>query len=219
MHYFVAKSLNFDSLQTCQQNNIWACQDRKKPPHPRHILTQALSHGPVMLIFSVNNCHGWHGYANMLTAPHSDVTKQSHETDSDANDQEQKSEDEWYRFTIEWKKLYLFEHGEQCLPFSQTEKFQFTDGQTLNKARNYQELPQEMGQEVCKLIDEHYQSLADKKQHKLDMKIQQRPAAFFQPGSEVNPEIIWSKLMKKVENLGQVILACVFGSQRSEGIV
>ena len=216
MRYFVAKSLNFDSLKKCHQSSLWTCNDRKTPPHPRHVLSEALSNGPVVLIFHVNNCHGWHGYANMLTAPDSNIINHSNETgvETKSGAHEQEAKDGWYQFTIEWQKLYLNEHGEQCLPFSQTEKLTLSDGKTVNKARNYQEIPAEMGHEVCVLIDKHYQSLTDKRMKKLEVNMQKRPPAFFQPGAEDNPEVVWSKLMTKVRRMGKVLLACVFGSQR-----
>ena len=67
--YFVAKCVNLDSLKRSAKNNIWACCDRKFPPHPRDLITNPLASGEVILLFSVNNRHGWHGYARVLNNP------------------------------------------------------------------------------------------------------------------------------------------------------
>ena len=67
--YFIAKVASVHDLQRCSETNIWACRDRLNPPHPRTVLSAALEKSTVILIFSVNNCHGWHGYAEMLGHP------------------------------------------------------------------------------------------------------------------------------------------------------
>ena len=35
----------------------------------KFVLEQAFRKGDVIFIFSVNNCHGWHGYAAMTSPP------------------------------------------------------------------------------------------------------------------------------------------------------
>ncbi|KAK3602619.1 hypothetical protein CHS0354_034203 [Potamilus streckersoni] len=67
--YFIAKCANIHSFKKCVNTCEWACRDRDKPPHPKDILTEAFSSGKVILIFSVNNCHGWHGYVEMIGPP------------------------------------------------------------------------------------------------------------------------------------------------------
>ena len=67
--YFVAKVASIPALQRCAETNMWACRDRLNPPHPRTVLSSALEKFRVILIFSVNNCHGWHGYAEMIGPP------------------------------------------------------------------------------------------------------------------------------------------------------
>ena len=218
--YFVAKCVNMDSLKRSAKNNIWACCDRKFPPHPRHLLTEALKTGEVILLFSVNNCHGWHGYARVLNKPGS-VSVQDFNASLDPNDtklvikdKSDNEEPEWQRFKIEWKQLYLREHGEQCLSSSETEDLLCTDGQPMNKARNFQDVPSDIGELVCQKIDTHYNQLTLKRQKKLEEQRQKLPPPFFQPGVEQDPQVIWEKLVHKVEGMGKVLLACAFGSQR-----
>ncbi|XP_045175397.2 uncharacterized protein LOC123536344 isoform X2 [Mercenaria mercenaria] len=67
--YFIAKVNNFPSLRRAVQTSQWACAFRTTPPQPQDILTQAYTQGTVIIIFSVSNCHGWHGYAEMLNVP------------------------------------------------------------------------------------------------------------------------------------------------------
>ncbi|KAL3842076.1 hypothetical protein ACJMK2_020141 [Sinanodonta woodiana] len=64
--FFIAKCTNIQSLKKCVNTCEWACKDRDKPPHPKDILNEAFTSGKVTIIFSVNNCHGWHGYVEMI---------------------------------------------------------------------------------------------------------------------------------------------------------
>ena len=72
--YFVAKCGGIDSLRRCVASRTWASRERVTPPQPHETLTAALSQGPVVLLFSVNNCHGWHGYCHMMSPPKRSVT-------------------------------------------------------------------------------------------------------------------------------------------------
>ena len=67
--YFVAKVATIQDFRRCSETNKWACRDRSSPPQPAEILKEAFTQGPVILVFSVNNCHGWHGYAEMISTP------------------------------------------------------------------------------------------------------------------------------------------------------
>ncbi|XP_025080417.1 LOW QUALITY PROTEIN: uncharacterized protein LOC112556022 [Pomacea canaliculata] len=71
--YFIAKCDSMDALRRCITSGVWASRERSKPPQPHHILAEVFSEGPVILIFSVNNCHGWHGYASMLSPPNREM--------------------------------------------------------------------------------------------------------------------------------------------------
>ena len=218
--YLVVKCVNIDSLKRTAKNNIWACCDRKFPPHPRDLVTNALKSGEVILLFSVNNCHGWHGYARVVNEPGS-VSVEESNASLEANDKKlvikdksDNEEPEWHRFKIEWKRLYLREHGEQCLPFSETDDLLCVDGQPVSKARNFQEVPCDVGEIMCQKLDAHYKQLTLKKQKKLEEQQQKLPPPFFQPGLEKDPQVIWEKLVHKVHGMGKVLLACAFGSQR-----
>ena len=70
------------------------------------------------------------------------------------------------------------------------------------------------GVQICKLMEKHYESLRERKLQRLREHRERQPAPFFQPGSEQDPQLIWEKLIHKVENMGKIILACAFGSQR-----
>ena len=218
--YFVAKCVNMDSLKRSAKNNIWACCNRKFPPHPRDLIANALTSGEVILLFSVNNCHGWHGYARVLSVPGSVSVEEFNATldSTDAKvmitDKTEKEESEWQRFGIEWLQLYLRDHGEQCLPSIETDDLLCSDGQAVNKARNFQEVVTSVGDLMCQRIDEHYGQLTVKKRKKLEEQQEKLPAPFFQPGMENDPLVIWEKLVHKVSGMGKVLLACAFGSQR-----
>lgn len=222
--YFISKCVNFDSLHTAKETSVWACSDRKFGPQPKDFLREALEQQSVVLVYSVNNCHGWHGYATMLTAPGELETQAPPGGDSDlvATPEQIKksgehdvvqSETVWYRFRICWQKLYLWNHGEQGLPFTATENLECLDGTPVNKARNFQEISASVGQDLCRLIDEDYDKLTQKKEQKKEEKIA-AVTPFFQPETEQDAMVVWQKLLKKVEGLGTVLMACVFGSQR-----
>ena len=70
LRYFVAKCQKMEHLATARKTCIWACGDRVgQAPHPREFLRDAFQDGGVVLVFSVNGCHGWQGYASMTSAP------------------------------------------------------------------------------------------------------------------------------------------------------
>ncbi len=212
-----------DSLKRSAKNNIWACCDRKTPPQPKDLLTEALNASDkVILLFSVSNCHGWHGYARVTSVPGS-VSDQEFHASLDSSDTYFSIKDsagkslDWYRFKVEWNLLFLKEHGDQCLPLGATQDLVCLDGTSLNKARNFQQVSSEIGDMVCDKMEKYHQSLTKKVQTDQAEKREKIPPPFFQPGREKNPQIVWQKLVHKVEGLGRVLLACVFGSQRYAG--
>ena len=226
--YFISKCMNFTSLRTAKNTSKWACSDRKVGPQPKDFLSEALKQQPVVLVYSVNNCRGWHGYASMLTGPGDGKQLLSTGTDEDkgsgdqtfphleslcSNDMQQTDKTDWYHFHIKWQKLYLWELGEQSLPFSATERLQCLDGTPVNKARNFQEISSSTGQQLCSLIDEEYERLVKVKREQEDEKAAEL-TPFFEPGTTKDPHVIWQSLLHKVETMGTVLLACVFGSQR-----
>lgn len=173
VQYFVVKCANFPSLKTCIRSEKWACKDRVNPPHPREVLTRALENGKVVLIFSVNNCHGWHGYAEMLTPPDKDDNGQENGCVDEVGeslakkgvDQTEKSTclvDHWHYFKVKWITVFAQDFGEQCLSSKYTEDMLIDSG-PLNKSRNWQEIPQTVGQNLCSLMDKFYAELREKK--------------------------------------------------------
>lgn len=65
--YFITKCASIKALRQCVDTGIWACRERVNPPQPHEVLSSAFRQSAVILIFSVNNCHGWHGYSRMIT--------------------------------------------------------------------------------------------------------------------------------------------------------
>ena len=312
--YFIVKVASIQALQRCADSGLWACRDRVTPPHPRTLLSSALQASRVILIYSVNNCHGWHGYAEMLDAPQLDKTQgldssidkfTNHEREKEisehpadernefnkVSDKDQKAihsmdgsivEDQntlpateidksldtlnninqpnasqeekviknhsvdkianenllysrttsieantqsqptcssnvWYHFPVKWKVCFIKEFGEQCLSSKVTENLKISDTMFLNKTRNWQEVPADVGATVCSLIDEFYNSLCEKRQQQAQKILEKQVDPFFEVRDEGGEacEETWRKIVDKIEDeLGQVILACPFGSQR-----
>ena len=310
--FFIVKVASIQALQRCADSGIWACRDRVAPPHPRTLLSSALKASRVILIYSVNNCHGWHGYAEMLDVPQLDKTQgldssiekcinherekeisehpadernefnkvsdkeqkaihsmdgsteedqntltateidksidtlnnmkptnacqeekviKKHSVDKIANENlsdqktksvetntnSQPSSNVWYHFPVKWKVCFIKEFGEQCLSSKATENLKLSDTMFLNKTRNWQEVPADVGATVCSLIDEFYNSLCEKRQQQAQKILEKQVDPFFEVRDEGGEacEETWRKIVDKIEDeLGQVILACPFGSQR-----
>lgn len=227
IQYFIAKCANFNSLKTCVSSEKWACRDRTQPPHPRDILSKAKRNGKVILIFSVNNCHGWHGYVEMLTSPdnQNEAVETCEEIVEDADSPQNiknvertqpdtSTENQWRYFKVKWLKNFAEEFGEQCLSSKLTEDI-MVNNSPLNKSRNWQEIPKEVGAKLCSLIDTFYAELKEKQQQKLRREREQIPPPFYKSAENVSSDETWRTIVNQVEkNLGKVILACPFGSQR-----
>ena len=218
IRYFVVKSATVESLDKASHTNQWACTDRKLGAQPNIFLSEAFKSGSVILIYSVSSAGGWHGYALMKSPP--ELKDKSYDNQMDEAEniglQQKKSfadqyGDNLYYFDIEWKTLYLKGFGNCCLRFTHTRQLGGDD--PVNKARNFQEIPPECGQEMCKLIDKDYSERLD---HKIkSQQLSQGVATpFINVAEEKDTCVIWSILVKKVEQMGKIILACVFGSQR-----
>lgn len=226
VQYFVVKCANFSSLKTCIRSEKWACKDRVNPPHPREVLTKALENGKVVLIFSVNNCHGWHGYAEMLTPPNKEdehgqengcVDEDGESLEKKGNDQTEKSTclaDQWHYFKVKWITVFAQDFGEQCLSSKYTEDM-LIDNEPMNKSRNWQEIPPDIGQNLCFLIDKFYAELKEKSEQKVKKELELIPPPFYDSQETVSSDETWKTIVNKVEeDLGKIILACPFGSQR-----
>ncbi|XP_064635683.1 uncharacterized protein LOC135492900 [Lineus longissimus] len=221
--YFVAKCATLESLKMALETGMWACGDRKMPPQPSVYLDAAFKDcDEVILLFSVNNQHGWHGYAAMTSSPGARADESTMTSSSgaraDESKQDEPNETNWHRFRIDWKTIFMAEFGEQCLPFEKTAHLvveTLSEGTLpLNKTRNYEEVPSVVGGEFCALLDEHYKLLVLKKEQKLEAKLKVQPDAFFIPESDLSIDAVWRKLISKVETHGTILLACPFGSQR-----
>ncbi|XP_046364851.2 uncharacterized protein LOC124141033 [Haliotis rufescens] len=211
--YFIAKCANIASLKKCCVSGIWACRDRtNSQEQPRTILSQGLREGRVVLIFSVNNCHGWHGYCEMIDRPghyEPDDKEEKGQVDGESGETIQ-----WHYFRVVWKYLFLREFSEQCVPFTETE-FLLPDGTPVNKSRNWQELPPGIGEKMCHLVESLYSELTLKRKQKENEKTAQRPPPFLESDDCGSVNDYWASVVEKVEReLGRVHLACPFGSQR-----
>ena len=121
----------------------------------------------------------------------------------------------WHRFSIFWEKLFLEEHGEQCLPFSCTRHFTCIDGIPLNKARNFQEVDVETGLAVCTLINEELCRLTEVRARRHEARESRLPRPFLEvEHSGGDWQQLWAPVLKRVSELGELVLACAFGSQR-----
>ena len=110
--------------------------------------------------------------------------------------------------------IYLREFGERCFPSSETENLTDMTGSPVNKWRNWQELLEETGSRLCCLMEDYYKDLCLKREDKLKKQLENVPAPFYKTQTQSSTEI-WGEIVKKVEQeLGKVILACPFGSQR-----
>ncbi|KAL5007505.1 hypothetical protein ScPMuIL_016311 [Solemya velum] len=221
--YFIAKCKDIPSLKHCLETRQWACRCHQNPPNPPEVLKDAfLSGNPVVLIFSVNNCHGWHGYALMENVPGSVSPENvSLQTENHGTSEPDKNiceafagSKDWQYFSVRWEKCFLSSFGEQCLPYHTTEDLMLTDGLPVNKYRNWQWLPENTGKNICQLIDDHFNKLEVKHQKKEEKRLENRPKPFLS-STITDEKACWLTLINKVETeLGQVLLACPFGSQR-----
>ena len=125
-------------------------------------------------------------------------------------------EPEWHMFNVEWLQLYLRDHGEQCLPSTETDDLLCSDGQPVNKARNFQEVTSSVGEFMCQRIDEHYEQLTMKKRKKFEAQQEKLPAPFFQPGVAKDPsECMGKNLCIKLVAWGKCCLLALLGVKGS----
>ncbi|CAH1415596.1 unnamed protein product [Lactuca virosa] len=135
--YFIIKSLNHDNIQLSIQRGIWATQMMNEP-----ILEEAYHNsGKVILIFSVNMSGFFQGYAQMMSSVgwrRDNVWSHGHGGSKP-----------WGRsFKVKWLRL-------QDLPFQKTLhlKNPLNQYKPVKISRDCQELPQDIGEALCELID------------------------------------------------------------------
>ncbi|XP_033751977.1 uncharacterized protein LOC117335843 isoform X2 [Pecten maximus] len=235
--YFIAKCDSIASLRKCIDTSRWACRNRREPPHPSDLLTHArTNNNRVVIIFSVNNCHGWHGYAEMASGVENQastnscskgtktelksVTENTSESTENKHliDENVSNHTDWNYFDVKWITHFLNDFGERCLSSKATEgeEYRLTDNTPLNKARNWQEVPSGIGSNLCLLIDKFYEELKSKRQEKMKMAEENQPPPFFHSSDEVGlMNENWMKISEKItQELGSIIMACPFGSRR-----
>lgn len=224
--YFVVKCASVDALRRCVNAGKWACRERNNPPQPHEFLTTAFKQGPVTFLFSVNNCHGWHGFCHMITPPIKySCDDEYHDKENDGHSRHAYSPDKsqptdiWHHFTVKWQTQLITEFGERCLPSLDTQDFLLPDGTPLNKARGWHEMSADVGNHICHLLDKYHADLVDQRLQKKEEKLAAQPLPFLETEVGVEDhgatEQYWRYVVEKVEReLGNVHLACPFGSQR-----
>jgi len=214
--YFIAKVNNFAALQKCIADGKWACKKRVIPPHPNEILKKSFQSGRVLIIYSVINNHGWHGIAEMKSLP--SVRADTQEDGGEGNHYENASDHEWHYFDVEWLVNFL-EFGEQCVSFALTEDITCCEHGNIisvNKSRNWQKIDSSAGQVICELIQNQFKWLCSKQQEKLEKQQEKLQDSFYKTNdTTISTVDMWERIVGKVEaELGKVVLACPFGSQR-----
>ncbi|KAL3498741.1 hypothetical protein ACH5RR_041473 [Cinchona calisaya] len=135
--YFIIKSLNHQNLELSIEKGIWATQVMNEP-----ILEEAFHNsGKVILIFSVNMSGFFQGYAQMLSSigwRRDSVWSQGTGGNTP-----------WGRtFKVKWLQLH-------DLPFQKTLhlKNPLNEYKPVKISRDCQELPQDIGEALCELLD------------------------------------------------------------------
>ncbi|KAJ9147819.1 hypothetical protein P3X46_029937 [Hevea brasiliensis] len=135
--YFIIKSLNHHNIQLSVEKGIWATQVMNEP-----ILEEAFHNsGKVILIFSVNMSGFFQGYAQMMSSVgwrRDNIWSQGCGKGNP-----------WGRsFKVKWLQL-------NDLPFQKTLhlKNPLNDYKPVKISRDCQELPEDVGEALCELID------------------------------------------------------------------
>ncbi|XP_044486939.1 YTH domain-containing protein 1 isoform X3 [Mangifera indica] len=136
--YFIIKSLNHHNIQLSIEKGIWATQVMNEP-----ILEEAFHNSvKVILIFSVNMSGFFQGYAQMMSSV-------GWRRDSVWSRGSGKNNPWGHSFKVKWLQL-------NDLPFQKTLhlKNPLNDYKPVKISRDCQELPQDIGEALCDLIDE-----------------------------------------------------------------
>ncbi|KAJ0049136.1 hypothetical protein Pint_15970 [Pistacia integerrima] len=135
--YFIIKSLNHHNIQLSIEKGIWATQVMNEP-----ILEEAFHNSvKVILIFSVNMSGFFQGYAQMMSPV-------GWRRDSVWSRGSGKSNPWGRSFKVKWLQL-------NDLPFQKTLhlKNPLNDYKPVKISRDCQELPQDIGEALCDLLD------------------------------------------------------------------
>ncbi|GFZ01238.1 YTH family protein [Actinidia rufa] len=135
--YFIIKSLSHENIQLSIEKGIWATQVMNEP-----ILEEAFHNSSkVILIFSVNMSGFFQGYAQMMTS----VGWRRDNVWSQGSG----GKNPWGRsFKVKWLQLH-------DLPFQKTLhlKNPLNDYKPVKISRDCQELPRDIGEALCELLD------------------------------------------------------------------
>uniref|UniRef100_A0A2P2LE43 YTH domain-containing family protein n=1 Tax=Rhizophora mucronata TaxID=61149 RepID=A0A2P2LE43_RHIMU len=135
--YFIIKSLNHRNIQLSIEKGIWATQVMNEP-----ILEEAFHNsGKVILIFSVNMSGFFQGYAQMMSSV-------GWRRDNIWSQGGGKSNCWGHSFKVTWLQL-------NDLPFQKTLhlKNPLNDYKPVKISRDCQELPEDIGEALCEMID------------------------------------------------------------------
>jgi len=144
--YFIIKCKANTSLSYSLKHGLWAVPVRKTPPQPYDILNERFEKDEVILIVSVGGSKRYQGYAIMEDkVPKTDIT-----FDGLANEV---SLDCRLSPTFKIKWIVSYPNLSEGLLFEETEHLVNPIKNCLvNKSRNFDELPPEIGSELCELI-------------------------------------------------------------------
>jgi len=137
VRYFIIKSFTHKHLEISIQKAIWSTQ-----AHNEQKLNEAYENSDVILIFSVNNSRHFQGYAKMISKIGKEYT----------NVWAFDGSSPWGGvFKVEWLTLFN-------LPFGDTLHIRnpLNNHKPVKISRDGQELPVEVGQQLCDLLDEGF---------------------------------------------------------------
>ncbi|KAG8659318.1 uncharacterized protein LOC110608980 isoform X2 [Manihot esculenta] len=152
--YFIIKSLNHHNIQLSVEKGVWATQVMNEP-----ILEEAFHNsGKVILIFSVNMSGFFQGYAQMISSV-------GWRRDNIWSQGCGKSNPWGRSFKVKWLRL-------NDLPFQKTLhlKNPLNDYKPVKISRDCQELPEDVGEALCDLIDGESNSDGMPKRDELPLK-------------------------------------------------
>ncbi|KAL6069548.1 YTH domain-containing protein [Balamuthia mandrillaris] len=218
--YFVLKSNGFESLHLSRKEGIWATPLRKNPPQPHQLLNEAFqSSERVLLVLSVNKTKSWKGFAVMTSAA-ADTQETFLGEANKVDARERLSEP----FGVKW--LCSFPQlKQQGLPFAATQHLinplavarrggEAAEEALVNQSRNCQELSAEVGEALCKLIEEAVSAEHNRMEELA--RLQEEKVArshFFLASGESDVEQNWTGFLEEVSKLGRVLFACHLGSR------
>ncbi|RUS87367.1 hypothetical protein EGW08_004909 [Elysia chlorotica] len=227
--FFAMKCADVESLQRCINASEWAYRRRNKQPQPHDLLVSAHEQGNVILVFSVNGQHGWHGFCQscfktetrtnelcrLKRGTYADANTVTMQSNTECSDSSVDQGGAWHHFPVQWLVHYQKFNTYTCLDFKHTEHLKLKDGSPVNKARNWQELTCDAGSELCSLIEDHHKFLTVRE---LEHQLQKMPESFFKDDQNISvlkEKETWQTVIAKTsKDLGKVHLACPFGSQR-----